>query len=248
MALDVLSGGGSSGVMIAAEGDDVSTRPLIQGETPARARSLIMEGSPNAVDQQAPCSECGKEPLPPVQTVAFADAPASGKADQDPFDNPPLPNGSAEMRAALKQEPTQHQPIAHELKSDRREDSRSSFRAGLEDTAQQAIRVWAPRFQAASERARGASGRVKVWAQERAARRTRKSDEAQGSTNPVYLLAAITLGIPALLLIPLVGLNPGVQEGTFATVVAILVGSAFVTAAVFEIKRLADQSSDEEEH
>ena len=89
---------------------------------------------------------------------------------------------------------------------------------------------------------------VKVWAQERSARRAHKNDEAQRSANPIYILAAITLGIPALLLIPLVGMNPGVQEGTFTTVMTFLVVSAFVTAAVFEIKRLADQSSDEEHH
>jgi hypothetical protein len=51
-----------------------------------------------------------------------------------------------------------------------------------------------------------------------------------------------------LLLIPLVGLNPGVQDGTFTTVVTFLVVSAFVTAVVFEIKRLADQPSDEGYH
>jgi hypothetical protein len=89
---------------------------------------------------------------------------------------------------------------------------------------------------------------VKVWAQERSEPRGHESDKAQGSANPVYILGAITLGIPALLLIPLVGMNPGVQEGTFTTVATFLVVSAFVTAAVFEIKRLADQSSDEEHH
>jgi hypothetical protein len=51
-----------------------------------------------------------------------------------------------------------------------------------------------------------------------------------------------------LLLIPLVGMNPGVQDGTFTTVMTFLVASAFVTAVVFEIKRLADQPSDEGHH
>jgi hypothetical protein len=74
------------------------------------------------------------------------------------------------------------------------------------------------------------------------------SAEAQGSANPLYILAGITLGIPALLLIPLVGMNPSVQDGTFATVLSFLVLSAFITAAVFEVKRLADQPSDEHRH
>jgi hypothetical protein len=74
------------------------------------------------------------------------------------------------------------------------------------------------------------------------------SAEAQGSANPLYILVGVTLGIPALLLIPLVGMNPGVQDGTFVTVLSFLVLSAFITAAVFEVKRLADQPSDEHRH
>lgn len=75
-----------------------------------------------------------------------------------------------------------------------------------------------------------------------------ESHEDRGSTSPVYILAAITLGIPALLLILLVGMNPGVQEGTLTIIVTFLVVSAFVTAAVFEIKRLADQPPDDNHH
>jgi hypothetical protein len=111
-----------------------------------------------------------------------------------------------------------------------------------------AMGVWTSRLQEASVRVRGASGRVKVWAQERSARRAHETSTMEEPTNPIYILAAITLGIPALLLIPLVGLNPGVQDGTFTTVVTFLVASAFVTAAVFEIKRLADQPSDADKH
>src|SRR5215208_2929971 len=106
-----------------------------------------------------------------------------------------------------------------------------------------AMGVWTSRLREASDRVRGASGRVKVWAQERSVRRADRRDEAQEATNPIPILAAITLGIPALLLIPLVGMNPGVQNGTFVTVLTFLVISAFVTAVVFEIKRLADQPS-----
>src|ERR671913_1469191 len=98
-----------------------------------------------------------------------------------------------------------------------------------------AIEVLTPRL-------RAASGRVKVWTREISARRFRGARRSREQTNPIYILAAITLGIPALLLIPLIGMNPGVQEGTFTTVATFLVVSAFVTAAVFEIKRLADQS------
>ena len=81
--------------------------------------------------------------------------------------------------------------------------------------------------------------------QERAARGAQTSQQTNEPANPIYILAAITLGIPALLSIPLIGLNPGVQEGTFTTVLGFLLLSAFVTAVVFEIKRLVDQPSDE---
>jgi len=89
---------------------------------------------------------------------------------------------------------------------------------------------------------------VKVWTEEGSARRTAESPVTDETANPVYILAAITLGIPAFLLILLVGMNPGVQEGTLTTLATFLVISAFVTAVVFEIKRLADQSSDESHH
>ena len=46
-------------------------------------------------------------------------------------------------------------------------------------------------------------------------------------------------------MIPLVGMNPGVQDGTFTTIVTFLVISAFVTAVVFEIKKLADHPPDD---
>ncbi len=108
--------------------------------------------------------------------------------------------------------------------------------------------VWSPSLRTVTDRVRNASGRVKVWTQERSARRAHVSAEAQGSANPLYILAGITLGIPALLLIPLVGMNPSVQDGTFVAILSFLVLSAFVTAAVFEVKRLVDQPSDEHPH
>jgi hypothetical protein len=108
--------------------------------------------------------------------------------------------------------------------------------------------VWTPHLQAASDQMKDISGRIKVWSLEQSTRRSQRALTSEEEANPLYLLAAITLGIPALLLIPLVGLNPGVQDGTFTTVVTFLVVSAFVTAVVFEIKRLADQPSDDNPH
>jgi hypothetical protein len=67
-------------------------------------------------------------------------------------------------------------------------------------------------------------------------------------TNPIYLLAAITLGIPALAFIALVGANPAIEEGMLGTVTMFLVFSAFIVGVVFEIKRLADQPSDADPH
>jgi hypothetical protein len=110
------------------------------------------------------------------------------------------------------------------------------------------IGVWSPSLRTVADRVRNASGRVKVWTQERSTHTAYKSDKTKQSANPIYILALITLGIPALLLIPLVGMNPGVQDGTFVTVLSFLVLSAFVTAAVFEVKRLVDQPSDEPPH
>jgi hypothetical protein len=66
--------------------------------------------------------------------------------------------------------------------------------------------------------------------------------------NPIYLLAAITLGIPALAFIALIGTNPAIEEGMLGTVTMFIMFSAFISAAIFEIKRLADQPSDAELH
>ena len=109
------------------------------------------------------------------------------------------------------------------------------------------IGVWTPRLQAASDRVRHVSRRVAVWTRETATRRAERADASEPA-NPIYLLAAITLGIPALLAIPLIGMNPGIQEGAFANIVAFFVIGTFVIAAMFEIKRLADQPSDEGQH
>jgi hypothetical protein len=109
------------------------------------------------------------------------------------------------------------------------------------------IKVWSPRLRTASERVRDASNRVATWTREAAASRAEKAHRSE-PVNPVYILAAITLGIPTLLMIVMIGLNPGVQDGSFASILAFLGVSAFVIAAIFEIKRLADQPSETDHH
>jgi len=79
-------------------------------------------------------------------------------------------------------------------------------------------------------------------------RQAHKARSSKEPANPIYLLAAITLGIPALVLVALIGANPAIEEGMLGTVTMFLVFSAFITAAVFEIKRLADESSGNEYH
>ncbi len=111
-----------------------------------------------------------------------------------------------------------------------------------------AIGVWTPRLRAASDRVRNASGRVKVWTREIATRRAQRAQRSEASANPIYILAALTLGIPALLMILLIGMNPGVQDGSFISILTLLVGLAFIIAAVFEVKRLADQPSEADHH
>jgi hypothetical protein len=154
----------------------------------------------------------------------------------------------ADVQANQGQGSIQVHPVIHDLQAESVEDDKSSSRVELKGTVQRAIRVWSPRFQAATDRVRGASARVKVWTHEQSASRSRQTDKSAEPTNPLYILAAITLGIPALLLIPLVGMNPGVPDGTFTIVMTFLVISAFVTAVVFELKRLADQPSDGGHH
>src|SRR4051794_27049516 len=86
-----------------------------------------------------------------------------------------------------------------------------------------------------------ASTKIKALAQDTPVRQAHKARSSKEPTNPIYLLAAITLGIPVLLMIPLVGMNPGLQEGMLAVLTKFFVFSAFLVAAIFEIKRFADQ-------
>jgi hypothetical protein len=248
--LDSVSAEISNGVMEGPEGNSVSSALSERGDTPARDGSLVAEGIQNETDRQSPHSSVRDEVEQPAQaqTVALADDLASTELNQGVASDLSRPSEGAEMQADQRKASSQRHPMAHDLQSNSRENGKSSSRIAPESTVQRAIRVWSPRVQAASDRVRSVSGRVKVWTQERAARRVHESHEVQASANPIYILAAITLGIPTLLLIPLIGMNPGVQEGTFTTVVTFLVVSAFVTAVVFEIKRLADQPSDANHH
>lgn len=240
--LDSLDAEISTGVTEGPEGSTVSSLLPPQDDALATNGSVVAEGNQNWLDQQGTHSRIRDETELPAQTVALADGLAPTEPNQGVTSDPSRPSEVSKVRI------NPASPVDHDLQSDSREDAKSSSRIAPEGTVQRAIRVWSPRLQAASNRVRGASGRVKVWAHERAASRAHESNEAQRSANPIYILAAITLGIPALLLIPLVGMNPGVQDGTLTTVVIFLVASAFVTAAVFEVKRLADQPSDTNTH
>jgi hypothetical protein len=237
-----------NGIMEGPDGNTVSSLPSERGDTLARDGSLVAEGNQNETDRQSPHSRIRDEVEQPVKPVALTDGLAPTEPNQGIASDLPRPSEEAEMQAKRRPGSTQHYPVVHDLQSDSREDGQSSSHIAPKGPVQRAIRVWSPRLQTASDRTRNVSGRVKVWTQERAARRAQMSQLTKEPANPIYILAAITLGIPALLLIPLIGMNPGVQEGTFTTVLGFLLLSAFVTAAVFEIKRLADQPSDEHYH
>jgi 4-amino-4-deoxy-L-arabinose transferase-like glycosyltransferase len=106
---------------------------------------------------------------------------------------------------------------------------------------QQAMRVSAPGLLDASDK-------IMALTQNASVTRAHKARASDRSANGLYILGAITLGIPALLLIPLIGMNPGIQEGTLAVITKLLVFSAVLVAMVFEIKRLADEPSDADSH
>lgn len=89
-----------------------------------------------------------------------------------------------------------------------------------------------------------ATATIKALVQDASVRQPHKALASNKPSNPLYLLGAITLGIPALSLIPLVGMNPAVQEGMLATLTMLLGSSALLVAAIFEIKRLVDQPGD----
>jgi hypothetical protein len=93
-----------------------------------------------------------------------------------------------------------------------------------------------------------ASDKIKTLAQNASMTHSHKVRASDRPARALYILGAITLGIPALLLIPLIGMNPGIQEGTLAALTKLLIFSAVLVAIVFEIKRLADEPSDADPH
>ena len=228
--LDSLTAEIPSGAMEGPEGNPISSLPSERGDTLPSDGSLGAEGNQNESNQQSPHSRVRDEVEQTAQTVALADDFVPTEPNQGVASDLPRPSEGAEMRAHHRQGSIQHHPTVHDLQSDGLGNGKSSSRT-------------AP--QATSDRVRNVSGQVTDLTQERAARGAQTSQQTNEPANPIYILAAITLGIPALLSIPLIGLNPGVQEGTFTTVLGFLLLSAFVTAVVFEIKRLVDQPSDE---
>jgi len=231
--LDSVSAEIPSGVMEGPMGNSVSSVVPERGDPLARERGLVAEGNQNVSDQKSPPSRVRDEVEQPVQTVALADVHVPTEPNQGVASALPQPSEGAEIRANLRQESTQHHPMAPDPQSDSGGDDERSSRVAA---------------QATSDHVKNASGRVKVWTQERTTRGVQMNQRTDERANPIYILAAITLGIPALLSILLIGLNPGVQKGTLATVLGFLVLSAFVTAVVFEIKRLVDQPSDADHH
>ena len=60
---------------------------------------------------------------------------------------------------------------------------------------------------------------------------------------PVLIALAVALGFPLLAMMALISSNPGILPGAFSNAVTVLVVLCFAVAALFEIKRLVDQSS-----
>lgn len=222
-----------SGVIEGPEGNSVANALPDRGALLARHGSLVAEGTHNVSDGQSLHSRIRDEGEQPAQTVALADDYGPTEPSQGVASALPQPSEGSDIRANLGQQSTQHHLMAPDPKSDTGGDEERSSRIPDQTTSNQVSDV---------------SGRVKVWTQVKMAHGVQINQQTNVRTNPIYILAAITLGIPALLSIPLIGLNPGVQEGTFTTLLGFLLLSTFVTAVVFEIKRLVDQPSDADHH
>ena len=231
--LDSLTAEIPSKAMEGPEGNPIPSLPSERGDPLLRDGSLGAEGNQNESNQQSPHSRVRDEVEQTAQTAALEDDFVPTESNKGVASDLPRPSEGAEMRAHQRHGSIQHHPTVHDLQSDSLGNGKSSSRI-------------AP--QATSDRVRNASGQVTDLTQEGAARGAQTSRQTNEPPNPIYILAAITLGIPALLSIPLIGLNPGVQEGTFTTVLGFLLLSAFVTAVVFEIKRLVDHPSDADHH
>jgi len=223
----------SSEVMEGPEGNSASSTLSERGNPLARDHSVVAEGTQNASDQQSPHSRVKDEAEQQVQTVALADDHSRTEPDQSAAGAPAQPSAEAGVRGDSTLESAQHHPMAPDPKSDSGEDDKRTSRI-------------AP--QSISDRVRNTSARMEVRTQTGMAHGAPMNQQADERATPLYILAAITLGIPALLSIALIGLNPGVQDGTFATILGFVLLSAFVTAVVFEIRRLVDQPSDADQH
>jgi hypothetical protein len=93
-----------------------------------------------------------------------------------------------------------------------------------------------------------ASDTLKALVQDASLSQVHKTRSSGEPSNPIYPLTAITLGIPAVALLALIGANPAIEKGMLGTVTMFLLFSAFTVGAIFEIKRLADQPSDADPH
>jgi hypothetical protein len=172
-----------------------------------------------------------------VQAIAHGETSSQKELDQGAASDLPQADIGVKDQANQEQVPSRPQSEQRTLGLEQRGDIGTPTRNAVVGRAQGTIGVWSPRL-------RTASGRVKVWAHEVTARRAQRGHKSNEPANPIYVLAGITLGIPALLMIPLIGMNPGVQDGVFTTIVTFLAISAFAVAAIFEIKRIADHPSN----
>jgi hypothetical protein len=209
----------------------------VQDAPRAEARTLIADGEPMRENHRGARIEAQDGAQQQVQAIALGEPLSQKEPDQGATSDLPQPDLGIENQVHPEQVPSQPQSEQPNFGLEQRRDIGEPIRNALLGHAQRAIGVWSPRV-------RTASGRVKVWTQEVTARRAQRAHRSNEPANPIYLLAGITLGIPALLMIPLIGMNPGVQDGSLTSIVTFLAISAFVIAMIFEIKRIADHPSD----
>ncbi|MEZ0167510.1 hypothetical protein [Microvirga sp. TS319] len=219
-----------------------------QEDTDAKARNLTAEGDQMREGQQDPGREIRDEPNQHTQGSMSAKAIDREDANQTGESNLLRFALGAEHEADQIQVPADHRAIIPEVRQESHESAENRACPGLGNEAPRVEGVETSPFRAAPDLDGSASGHVKVWSQDTATHHRQQAGGFGEPANPIYILAAITLGLPALALIALVGMNPGVQDGTFMTLLTFLVISAFVIAAVFEIKRLADQRSNVDDH
>lgn len=241
--LDTLSPETDSGAVVGSEGNVAASIPPAQDDTRAKARNLIAEGDQKSEGQQGLDREIRDVGNPQAQPLASAGAIHREDANQTGESNLVQSAFGVEDKADQIQVLSERSPIApitSEVRSESLEDAENPAHPGPDSEMPRVTAAGTQHLEAASEPVGIASGRVKVWSQDRTTHRAQQADESGEPTNPIYILAAITLGIPALALIALVGMNPSVEGGTLMTFAKFLVISAFTVAAVFEIKRLAD--------